>query len=104
MCSLMRSSTHDRARSDVLTRDVGAGSHDGGMRSASGPPSDASAGLRARIPQGDREAFVRFYDAFAGLALGLIRRILRDPEAFWQICQEAGRYDPHRAVSSARGP
>ena len=73
------------------------------------PSPDASAGLLARIAQGDREAFGRFYDAFAGLALGLIRRILRDPaaseevlqEVFWQIWQEAARYDPHRGSPEA---
>ena len=93
----------------MLTRDVGAGSHYGHMQSMSVPPPDASAGLLARIAQGDREAFGRFYDAFAGLALGLIRRILRDPaaseevlqEVFWQIWQEAARYDPHRGSPEA---
>ena len=67
------------------------------------------AALLARIAQGDREAFSRFYDAFAGLALGLIRRILRDPaaseevlqEVFWQIWQEAARYDPRRGSPEA---
>ena len=42
--------------------------------------------------------------AFAGTALGLIRRVLRDPsaaeevlqEVFWQVWQEAPRYDPSR--------
>jgi RNA polymerase sigma-70 factor (ECF subfamily) len=65
--------------------------------------------LLARIAQGDREAFGRFYDAFAPLALGLIRRILRDPvacedvlqEVFWQVWQEAGRYDPRRGSPEA---
>lgn len=69
-----------------------------------GTPPDAPIALLARIAQGDREAFGRFYDAFAGLALGLIRRIVRDPavsedvlqEVFWQIWQEAARYDPRR--------
>src|SRR5207249_2437525 len=59
--------------------------------------------------QRDREAFSRFYDAFAGLALGLIRRILRDPaaaeevlqEVFWQVWQEAERYDPKRGSPEA---
>ena len=67
------------------------------------------AALLARVAQGDREAFSRFYDAFAGLALGLIRRILRDPvasedvlqEVFWQIWQEAARYDPRRGSPEA---
>src|SRR5215471_14165696 len=74
------------------------------MPGVSVPPSEVSAGLLARIARGDREAFGRFYDAFAGLALGLIRRILRDPaaaeevlqEVFWQIWREAARYDPRR--------
>lgn len=79
------------------------------MPSASVPPSEVSAGLLARIAQGDREAFGRFYDAFAGLALGLVRRILRDPaaaeevlqEVFWQIWREAARYDPRRGSPEA---
>ena len=65
--------------------------------------ADAAA-LIARIAQGDGEAFGRFYDAFAGMALGLIRRVLRDPgaseevlqEVFWQIWREADQYDPQR--------
>ena len=68
-----------------------------------GPPDDAEL-LIARIAAGDRDAFSRFYDAFAGTALGLIRRVLRDPspaeevlqEVFWQVWQEAPRYDPSR--------
>jgi len=79
------------------------------MSRVSVPPSEVSAGLLARIAQGDREAFGRFYDAFAGLALGLVRRILRDPaaaeevlqEVFWQIWREAARYDPHRGSPEA---
>src|SRR5262245_28009047 len=56
------------------------------------PLADA-AGLIARIADRDREAFGRFYDAFAGMALAVIRRIVRDAAAaedvlqdvFWQI-------------------
>jgi RNA polymerase sigma-70 factor (ECF subfamily) len=74
-----------------------------------GTRTDAPIALLARIAQGDREAFGRFYDAFAPLALGLIRRILRDPaaseevpqEVFWQIWQEAARYDPRRGSPEA---
>jgi DNA-directed RNA polymerase specialized sigma24 family protein len=92
-----------------LTREVGAGSDYVDMQSAGLPPSEASAALLAKIAQGDREAFSRFYDAFAGLALGLIRRVLRDPaaceevlqEVFWQIWQEAARYDPRRGSPEA---
>jgi len=79
------------------------------MQSAGVPLPEASVRLLARIAQGDREAFGRFYDAFAGLALGLIRRILRDPaaseevlqEVFWQIWQETARYDPQRGSPEA---
>jgi RNA polymerase sigma-70 factor (ECF subfamily) len=78
------------------------------MQSA-GIPTDVAVALLARIAQGDREAFGRFYDAFAPLALGLIRRILRDAaaseevlqEVFWQIWQEAARYDPRRGTPEA---
>jgi len=78
------------------------------MRPA-GPQTDEPAALIAGIAAGDREAFGRFYDAFAGLAFGLIRRIVRDPaeseevlqEVFWQIWQEAGRYDPRRGNPEA---
>ena len=74
-----------------------------------GTPTDSPVALLARIAEGDREAFSRFYDAFASLALGLISRILRDPaaseevlqEVFWQIWQEAARYDPRRGSPEA---
>src|SRR5262252_8726389 len=96
-------------RLDVLTAQRAAGSHSGGMQGVEVPPSDAPASLLARIAQGDRDAFSRFYDAFAGLALGTIRRILRDPgsseevlqEVFWQIWREAPNYDPHRGSPEA---
>src|SRR3989475_13092668 len=76
---------------------------------AAEPLPDSPPALIARIAQRDREAFSRFYDAFAGLALGLIRRILRDPaaaeevlqEVFWQVWQEAERYDPKRGSPEA---
>ncbi len=66
-------------------------------------PHDAEA-LVARIAEGDRDAFSRFYDAFSGTAFGLIRRVLRDPapaeevlqEVFWQVWREASRYDARR--------
>jgi RNA polymerase sigma-70 factor (ECF subfamily) len=72
------------------------------------PPEDAAA-LVARMAGGDREAFSRFYDAFAGAALGMIRRVLRDPtaadevlqEVFWQVWQEAPRYDTRRGTPAA---
>ena len=92
----------------MLTADGMAGSHYAHMQSA-GIPTDTAVALLARIAQGDREAFGRFYDTFAPLALGLIRRILRDlaaseevlQEVFWQIWQEAPRYDPRRGSPEA---
>jgi len=71
--------------------------------------STEAADLVDRIAQGDREAFSRFYDAFAGHALGLIRRVLRDPgaaeevlqEVFWQVWREAPSYDSRRGSAVA---
>ena len=62
--------------------------------------SDDAAALIARIAQGDREAFSRFYDAFARTTFGLIRRVLRDSapaeevlqEVFWQVWRECRRH------------
>lgn len=73
------------------------------------PGSEPSAALIAAIAAGDREAFSRFYDLTAPLAFGLIRRVLRDPEAaaevlqevFWQVWQDAPRYDPKRGSAEA---
>ena len=105
---LLLGSTSVPGRPDVLTPGGMADSHYAHMQTV-GTPADAPVALLARIGQGDREAFGRFYDAFAGLALGLIRRILRDPaaseevlqEVFWQIWQEAARYDPRRGSPEA---
>ena len=71
--------------------------------------SDDAASLVTRIAAGDRDAFGRFYDAFAGAALGLIRRIVRDQSAaeevlqdvFWQVWREAGQYDRQRGSPDA---
>jgi RNA polymerase sigma-70 factor (ECF subfamily) len=68
-----------------------------------------AAALIARMADGDESAFSQFYDAYAGLAFGLIRRILREKEAaeevlqevFWQIWREAGTYDPRRGSPEA---
>ena len=74
-----------------------------------GPGSESSAALLAAIAAGDRDAFSRFYDLTASMAFGLIRRVLRDPEAaaevlqevFWQVWQDAPRYDPTRGTPEA---
>ena len=71
--------------------------------------SETFPALIAAIATGDREAFGRFYDLAAPLAYGLIRRVLRDPEAaaevlqevFWQVWTEAAQYDPKRGSPEA---
>jgi RNA polymerase sigma-70 factor (ECF subfamily) len=76
--------------------------------SSAGAGSETSA-LIARIAAGDRDAFSRFYDLLAPTAFGLIRRVLRDPEAaaevlqevFWQVWREAPQYDPGRGSPEA---
>ena len=73
------------------------------------PGSEPSSALIAAIAAGDRDAFGRFYDLTAPMAFGLIRRVLRDPEAaaevlqevFWQVWQDAPRYDPARGTPEA---
>ena len=73
------------------------------------PGSKSPAVLIAAIAAGDRDAFSRFYDLTAPMAFGLIRRVLRDPEAaadvlqevFWQVWQDASRYDPTRGSPEA---
>ena len=73
------------------------------------PGSESSSALIAAIAAGDRDAFSRFYDLTAPMAFGLIRRVLRDPEAaaevlqevFWQVWQDAPRYDPTRGTPEA---
>ena len=77
------------------------------MSSAGG--SEETSALITRIAAGDRDAFSRFYDLLAPTAFGLIRRVLRDPEAaaevlqevFWQVWREAPRYDPKRGSPEA---
>jgi RNA polymerase sigma-70 factor, ECF subfamily len=79
-----------------------------GAMSSAGTSSETSA-LITRIAVGDRDAFSRFYDLLAPTAFGLIRRVLRDPEAaadvlqevFWQVWREAPQYDPKRGSPEA---
>ncbi len=73
------------------------------------PVSEDLAALISRIAAGDRAAFARLYDAFAGRAFGLIRRVVRDPgsaeevlqEVFWQVWLDASQYDPTRGSPEA---
>jgi RNA polymerase sigma-70 factor (ECF subfamily) len=94
--------------SDLLTAHGTPDTHDVVMQ-PTGARSEDAAVLIARIAGGDREAFSRFYDAFAGIVFGLIRRVLRDPgaseevlqEVFWQVWREASRYDAGRGTPEA---
>jgi RNA polymerase sigma-70 factor (ECF subfamily) len=71
-------------------------------------PSDVATLLR-RIASRDSSAFAAFYDAYAPLAFGLIRRILRSSaeaeevlqEVFWEIWRSAADYDPKRGSPEA---
>ena len=76
---------------------------------SSAAASEETPALITRIAAGDRDAFSRFYDLLAPTAFGLIRRVLRDPEAaadvlqeaFWQVWREAPQYDPKRGSPEA---
>jgi RNA polymerase sigma-70 factor (ECF subfamily) len=75
------------------------------------PERMATAGidLIRRMAGGDREAFASFYDAYAPLAWGLLRRMLPDgddatevlQEVFWELWRAAGDYDPARGTPEA---
>ena len=65
--------------------------------------------LVRRMAGGDRDAFAAFYDAYAPLAFGMIRRIVRSAaeaeevlqEVFWEIWSSAAEYDPTRGSPEA---
>ncbi|MGH7308018.1 MAG: sigma-70 family RNA polymerase sigma factor [Candidatus Rokuibacteriota bacterium] len=61
------------------------------------------------MANGDRATFGRFYDHYAPLAYGVIRRIVREPadaaevlqDVFWEAWVGAGSYDPQRGSPEA---
>src|SRR2546428_13554833 len=65
--------------------------------------------LIRRMAAGDRDALAPFYDLYAPLAFGLLRRMLRDvdeaaevlQEVFWELWRAAGEYDPRRGSPEA---
>lgn len=65
--------------------------------------------LIRRMAGGDRDAFARFYDAYAPLAFGVIRRLLGDPQdaadvlqdVFIELWRGAAGYDPARGSPEA---
>jgi RNA polymerase sigma-70 factor (ECF subfamily) len=71
--------------------------------------SHQGAELVGRMAGGDRQAFAAFYDGFAPLAYGLIRRILHDApdadevlqEVFLELWRAAGQYDATRGTPAA---
>ena len=78
------------------------------MTDDAGDRVDGAALIR-RMAGGDRQAFATFYDRYAALAFGLIRRILPQAteaeevlqEVFWQVWVEAGAYDRRRGTPEA---
>ena len=62
-----------------------------------------------RMAGGDRDAFAAFYDAYAPLAFGMTRRIVRSAaeaeevlqEVFWEIWSSAAEYDAARGSPEA---
>src|SRR5206468_6334039 len=65
--------------------------------------------LIRRMAGGDREALAAFYDLYAPLAFGLLRRMLRDvdeaaevlQDVFWELWRRAREYDPGRGTPEA---
>jgi RNA polymerase sigma-70 factor (ECF subfamily) len=65
--------------------------------------------LIRRMAGGDRDAFAAFYDGYASLAFGVIRRIVKDAttaedvlqDVFWELWQAAADYDPLRGSPEA---
>ncbi len=71
--------------------------------------STQGADLIRWMATGDRGAFGRFYDRYAPMAFGVIRRIVREPadasevlqDVFWEAWLGAGSYDPQRGSPEA---
>jgi RNA polymerase sigma-70 factor, ECF subfamily len=64
--------------------------------------------LIRRMAGGDRDAFGRFYDAYAPLAFGVLRRLLGPEEAadvlqdvFWELWRRSPEYDRGRGTPEA---
>jgi RNA polymerase sigma-70 factor, ECF subfamily len=64
--------------------------------------------LIGRMARGDRDGFAAFYDAYAPLAFGVLRRMLTPEDAadalqdvFWELWRAAADYDPSRGSPEA---
>ena len=72
------------------------------------PEAASDSALVAAIAAGDATALGQLYDRFSGMLLGLAHRVLGDAsdaeeilqEAFLQVWNQAGRYDPGRSSVS----
>jgi RNA polymerase sigma-70 factor (ECF subfamily) len=77
--------------------------------SDTGDSRDETASLLRRSADGDRAAFRVLYDRWSGRLHGLALRITRQPalaadathDAFMQVWQQAGRFDPARGSAEA---
>lgn len=85
---------------DLGGMDIGCGNKGGGTDRL----EDACRALVGRIAQRDEAALGELYDAALGRVYGLALRIVRQAagaeevaeDTFWQIWNEAGRFDPQR--------
>ncbi len=79
------------------------------MSDAGIPPEEETASLLHRCATGDRRAFRTLYDRWGSRMLGIAMRITRQSalaadatqEAFVQVWQQAGRFDPARGSAEA---
>src|SRR5262245_42656800 len=72
-------------REDLVAGAVGAATVE--VAPAADEASDGE--LVARIARGDEAALGRLYDRYAGMALGLARRIVQDPGVAEEVVQDA---------------
>jgi RNA polymerase sigma-70 factor, ECF subfamily len=70
--------------------------------------TSAGSDLIRRMAAGDRDALSGFYDVYAPLAFGVLRRMLPQEEAaealqdvFWELWRRAREYDPGRGTPEA---
>jgi RNA polymerase sigma-70 factor, ECF subfamily len=78
---------------------------------ATSPNQNRDAALLARISQGDRVAFSEFYDLYSGLFFSIAVKVLHDlkeaedvvQDAFIQIWEKAGTFDPRLGKASSWG-
>ena len=119
MSDLVHTATERRAQSKTGVQRSATRPEPSDSRAASAAPIQPGDAVRQRertemqrlvsaCSEGDRGALSQLYDRYAGLLLGLIRRIVRDPghaedvlqEAFLYAWRRAATYRPHRSSVS----